>query len=76
MAKEDISNNAVLVLALLVVLVVAGSSWLVLNKLNAIEQSSGPVVIEKNVETRIDYVNPEPASSVSFSILPRPGGGQ
>ena len=76
MTKEDISNKTVLILALLVVLVVAGSSWLILNKLNAVEQSSGPVVIEKNIETRIDYVNPEPASSVSFSILPRPGGDQ
>ncbi len=75
MEKEDISNKTVLVMALLVVLVVAGSSWLILNKLNAVEQSSGPVVIEKNVETRIDYVNPEPASSVSFSILPSPKGG-
>ena len=74
LSKEDVSNNAVLVLALLVVLVVAGSSWLILNKLNAVEQSSGPVVIEKNVETLIDYVNPEPAGSVSFSILSRPGG--
>ena len=73
MAKEDISNKAVLVMALLVVLVVAGSSWLILNKLNAVEQSSGPVVIEKNTETRIDYVNPEPAGSVSFSIFSRHG---
>ena len=75
MEKEDISNKTVLVMALLVVLVVAGSSWLILNKLNAVEQSSGPIFIEKNVETRIDYVNPEPASSVSFSILPNQEGG-
>jgi len=77
LAKEDVSNKTVLILALLVVLVVAGSSWLVLNKLNAIEQAqSQPVIIEKNIEKRVDYVQPEGAASVSFSILPRPGEGK
>jgi len=75
--KEDISNKTVLVLALLVVLVVAGSSWLILNKLNAVEHSQKEQqVIEKNVEIRTDYVQPEMGGSVSFSILPQPNEGE
>lgn len=79
MTKEDISNQTVLVLALLVVLVVAGSTWLVLNKLNDVEQSSsqGPIVVERNIERRVDYVSPEMGGSVGLSILPSPAeGGQ
>ncbi len=75
MAKEkgDISNKTVLVLALLVVLVVAGSSWLILNRLNAVEQNNnGPIVIEKNTEIRTDYVQPEMGGSVAFTVLPQP----
>ena len=75
MTKEDVSNKTVLILALLVVLVVAGSSWLILNKLNAVESNTkGPVIVEKNVEIRTDYVQPDIGGSVAFSILPQ--GGQ
>ena len=75
--KEEVSNNTVLVLALLVVLVVAGSTWLVLNRLNEVEQTMpGVSVVEKNVETRIDYVSPEMAGSIGLSILPTPQEGQ
>lgn len=76
MPKEDISNKTVLVLALLVVLVVAGSSWLVLNRLNEVQSSQGPSVIERNIETRVDYINPEMGGSITFSILPNPEGGE
>ncbi|MBI4154263.1 hypothetical protein HY501_02925 [Candidatus Woesearchaeota archaeon] len=43
MAKEDISNRTVLVLALLVVLIVASSTWMVLNKLNNLSQDAQQV---------------------------------
>ena len=76
MAKEEISNHTVLVLALLVVLVVAGSSWLVLNRLNEIQSSQSHSVIERNIETRVDYISPEIGGSVTFSILPKPNGEQ
>lgn len=75
--KEEVSNHTILVLALLVVLVVAGSTWLVLNRLNEVEQTTqGVSIVERNVETRIDYVSPEMAGSVGLSILPRPQEGQ
>ncbi len=42
MAKEEISNKTVFVLAVLVVLVVASSTWLVLNKLNSMGATAIP----------------------------------
>ena len=69
MAKEDISNRTVLVLALLVVLVVASSTWMVLNKLNSItpDSPSGQVVqtqsMQKSPETTLN-------GKVSISVLP------
>jgi len=77
MTKEEVSNHTVLVIALMVVLVVAGSTWLVLNQLNEIEQTSqGVSVVERTVETRIDYVSPEMGGSIGLSILPRSKEGQ
>ena len=76
MVKEDISNHTVLVLALLVVLVVAGSSWLILNRLNEVQSTQGPSIIERNIETRVDYISPEIGGGVAFSILPKPNGEQ
>lgn len=78
MVKEEISNHTVLVLSLLVVLVVAGSTWLVLNSLNEVEQTSqgGPGFIERNIETRVDYLSPKMVGSVGLSISPRPKEGQ
>lgn len=73
MTKEDISNKTVLVLALLVVLVVAGSSWLILNKLNAVE--TAPQKNVQNVEV-VQEEMPEIGGSVTFSILPQPRGEQ
>lgn len=73
MIKEDISNKTVLVLALLVVLVVAGSSWLILNKLNAVETASPKTV--QNIEV-VQEEMPEIGGSVTFSILPQPRGEQ
>ncbi|RME55124.1 hypothetical protein D6777_01525 [Candidatus Woesearchaeota archaeon] len=43
MVKEDVSNKTVLVLAILVVLIVASSMWLVLNKLSNIDYKQPPV---------------------------------
>ncbi|MFH1637748.1 MAG: hypothetical protein ABIB71_04970 [Candidatus Woesearchaeota archaeon] len=75
MAKEDINNKTIFVLAILVVLVVAGTTWLVLNKLNGIEVSKPQSVV---IEKRIDYVQPDDGGKVSMEILPTPkaGGGE
>lgn len=73
MLKGDISNKTVLVLAILVVLVIAGSSWLIVNKLNSVGQNQP--VIQRNIEKRIDYVQEDHGGSVTFSILPQPSEG-
>lgn len=76
MAKEDISNKTVFVLAVLVVLVVAGTTWLVLNKLNGVDANNPQVV---TIEKRVDYEQPSGAGEVSIRILGPPdgeGGGE
>lgn len=70
MLKEDISNKVVLVLAVLVVLVVASSTWLVMNKvseLNVKQPQPKVVTVTKVVEQ-----GPPTGGVVGLSILPAP----
>jgi len=71
---EEVSNKVVLLLALLVVLVVAVSTWLMLNKLNSIQmpsQAPQPKVVHV---TEIIEKEPVDGANVKFGVLPRPGG--
>ncbi len=71
---EEVSNKAVLLLALLVVLAVAASTWLVLDKLNAIDmpsQAPQPKVVHV---TEIIEKQPVDGGNVALGVLPRPGG--
>lgn len=72
MAKEDISNKTVFVLAVLVVLVVASTTWLVLNKLNTVDVAgSQSIVIEKRINTE----QPQGGGEVAIKILAPPEEG-
>ncbi len=72
--NEDLSKKVVLVLAIVVILIVATSTWLVLNKLSGIDvQQSQPktVTITKVVEQ-----SPPPGSVVGLTILAAPKGNE
>ena len=74
MAKEDISNKTVLVLAIFVILIVASSMWLVLNKLSSIElkeNGSNTVTITRLVEETAPT-----GGVVGLTILPTPKEGE
>lgn len=74
MVKEDISNKTVLVLAILVVLIVASSMWLVLNKLSDFEDREPQ---QKTVTiTKVIEKGPPAGGVVGLSILPRPEVGE
>jgi len=65
---EEVSNKLIVVLALLVVLVVAVSTWLTVSNLNAID-SKEPTVI--TVTEKITE-GPPSGGQVSLAILPQP----
>ena len=68
--NEDLSKKVVLVLAIVVILIVATSTWLVLNKLSGIDvQQSQPktVTITKVVER-----SASPGGVVGLTILAAP----
>ena len=71
---EEVNSKVVLILALLVVLVVTVSTWLLLNKLNAMEE------ITAQKTDGAATINPEAlqgssqAGKVSLEILPQGGG--
>jgi len=68
--KEDVSNRTVLILAIIVVLIVASSLWIVLNKLSTIEVKEPQ---QKVVTiTRIIEQTPPTGSFVGLTILPQP----
>ena len=73
---EEVNSKVVLMLALLVVLVVTVSTWLLLNKLNSMEmnaqETNGAVVNSEVLE------GSSQAGKVALEILPTPvpeGGG-
>ena len=72
--KEDVSNNTVLVLAIIVVLVVASSLWIILNKLSTVdvkEPQQKVVTITKIIEQA-----PPEGGVVGLTILPQPKEGE
>jgi hypothetical protein len=69
LVKEDVSNKTVLVLAILVVLIVASSMWLVLNKLSNVEAK--PAVRTVTI-TKVVEQGPPTGGVVGLSILPSP----
>ena len=72
--NEDLSKKVVLVLAIVVILIVATSTWLVLNKLSGIDvQQSQPktVTITKVVEQ-----SASPGGVVGLTILAAPKGNE
>jgi len=71
---EEVSNKVILVLALLVVLVVAISTWLTLNKLNSVEMPSAPQPAVVHVTETIKE-GPPAGGKVQLTVLP-PGGGK
>lgn len=68
MSNEEVSNKTVLILAILVVLIVASSMWLVLNKLSDLnEPATTTVTITKIIKEA------EPSGgSVGLTILQPP----
>lgn len=69
MAKEDISNRTVLVLALLVVLVVASSTWMVLNKLNGINPDASSEQAVNLQQSAPSSAEPQ-GGRVTIAVLP------
>ena len=67
---EEVSNKVVLILALLVVLVVAVSTWLVLNKLSAVDLPSEAPQPKVVYVTETITEGPAPVGRVALSILP------
>lgn len=65
---EEVSNKLIVILALLVVIVVAVSTWLTVSNLNTIDSSEPKVV--KVTERIIE--GPPSGGKVSLSILPQP----
>lgn len=65
---EEVSNKIMVILALLVVIVVAVSTWLTVSNLNAVDskQSRPLQVTEKVIE------GPPSGGKVSLAILPQP----
>lgn len=65
---EEVSNKLIVVLALLVVIVVAVSTWLTVSNLNAIDSKDTKVVTvtERVVE------GPPAGGRVALAILPQP----
>ncbi|MDI6738116.1 MAG: hypothetical protein QME12_06405 [Nanoarchaeota archaeon] len=68
---EEVSNKLIVILALLVVIVVAVSTWLTVSNLNAIDTNEPKVirVTERVVE------GPPSGGQVSLAILPQPKEG-
>lgn len=68
---EEVSNKLIVILALLVVIVVAVSTWLTFSNLNAIDLKEPKIVTvtERVVE------GPPAGGRVSLAILPRPNEG-
>ncbi|MBU2638115.1 MAG: hypothetical protein KJ955_04025 [Nanoarchaeota archaeon] len=69
---EEVSNKLMVVLALLVVIVVAVSTWLTVSNLNAVDSKETKViqVTERVVE------GPPQGGKVSLAILPQPKEGE
>lgn len=69
---EEVSNKLIIILALLVVIVVAVSTWLTVSNLNAINTDEPKVVTitEKIVE------GPPSGGQVSLAILPQPAASE
>ena len=69
---EEVSNKLMVVLALLVVIVVAVSTWLTVSNLNAVDSTETKViqVTERVVE------GPPQGGKVSLAILPQPKEGE
>ncbi|MDD4878380.1 MAG: hypothetical protein PHO02_05090 [Candidatus Nanoarchaeia archaeon] len=68
---EEVSNKLIVVLALLVVIVVAVSTWLTVSNLNAIDSDEPKVV---KVTERV-LEGPPSGGQVSLTILPQPTEG-
>lgn len=71
---EEVSNKLIVILALLVVIVVAVSTWLTVSNLNAMDTNEQKVV--KVTERVVE--GPPSGGRVSLAILPQPdeSGGQ
>lgn len=70
---EEVNNKTVLILAVLVILVVASTTWLVMNKVSSLEDSkvSGPQTID------VEYAPPTTqGAEVGLTIVPQPEGGE
>ncbi|MBU4242350.1 MAG: hypothetical protein KKA65_01090 [Nanoarchaeota archaeon] len=65
---KKVSNKIVILLALIVVLIIAFSTWLVLNKINSIEENHQ--ITQENV---IESLDSSQAGKVSLKILPPEG---
>lgn len=71
---EEVNSKVVLMLALLVVLVVTVSTWLLLNKLNSMETSMEAPQAAVTYDAQAVEGTSSQAGKVALEILP-PGGG-